>query len=84
MRETEYTRRAIRDLAKLPKGQAKRITNKIDQYARAPEELASNVTDLVGEPGKRLRVGGYRVIFNETDTVVSIMRVRKRGEAYRK
>lgn len=84
MKEVEYTRRAIRDLAKLPGKDAKRITSKIDQYASAPEELANNITEMKGTQGKRLRIGNYRVLFDENDTVLTIFRVRKRADAYRK
>ncbi len=83
MRETGYTRRAIRDLAKLPKKDANRIVAKIDQYARAPSELANNVTEMVGEDGKRLRVGNYRVLFDEDESSITVMRVRKRADSYR-
>ncbi len=83
MRETAFTRRAIRDLAKLPKKDANCIVAKINQYARAPEELANNVTEMAGEDGKRLRVGNYRILFDEDDRVVTVVRVRQRGEAYR-
>ena len=84
MRETAYTRRAIRDLARVPEKTCDRITAKIDQYARAPEELANNVTELAGtDGGKRLRVGGYRVLFEEDEEKVRVMRVGKRGEVYR-
>ncbi len=83
MRETGYTRRVIRDLAKLPKKDANRTVAKIDQYARAPSELANNVTEMVGEDGKRLRVGNYRVLFDEDESSITVMRVRKRADAYR-
>ena len=84
MRVATYLRRAIRDLAKLPDKDVKLITGKIDQYASAPEELTNNVTEMKGTQGKRLRIGNYRVLFDENDTVLTIFRVRKRADAYRK
>lgn len=83
MRETAYTKRATRALVKMPRNEAERIMAKIDQYARAPEELANNVTEMVGEEGKRLRVGEWRVLFVEDETTMRILRVGPRGEVYR-
>lgn len=83
MREIGYTRTAIRDFRKLPKKDSERVRAKIAQYAEAPESLANNVTELTGTGGsKRLRVGNWRILFEETEMSVTIYRVRKRGEAY--
>ncbi len=81
VREIEYKRGAIRDLRRIPETARDRIRDKIEQYADDPASLASNVTQLVDRPGKRLRVGDYRVVFEEDETVVTILLVRTRDES---
>lgn len=83
MREIEYTGAAVKDLRRLDKTVRDRVRAKLRQYAAAPEELANVVAELIGEDAKRLRVGKYRVLFQETDELVSVLRVLKRDEAYR-
>jgi mRNA interferase RelE/StbE len=80
-----YETRAIKDLKAVDTKHRERIIAKIVQYANTPEELANNVTHLTGSPFFRLRVGDYRVIFAQDDevaTVMTVIRVRHRREAY--
>lgn len=83
MREIEYTSAAVKDLRRLDKTVKDRVRAKLRQYAATPEELANVVTELVGEDAKRMRVGKHRVLFQETDELVSVLRVLKREDAYR-
>ena len=69
-------------LAKMPRNQADIVRAKIDQLARAPEELAANIRKLTGRPEYRLRVGDWRVIFNEQGEVLAILAINPRGGAY--
>ena len=81
----EYDSKAIKDLKGIEVTIRKRIITKIEQYAEAPESLANNVTQLVGSPFNRLRVGDYRVIFTlggEVAVVMTVKRVSHRREAY--
>lgn len=82
MKEITYTRKALRDLAKMPTNVSTNVREKINLYAREPETLANNVIKLQGVSGYQLRVGDYRVIFDEDDTVIEVLRVRPRGDAY--
>lgn len=81
MRAVTLTKQASKMLAKMPRNQADMIRSKIDQLARAPEELAANITKLTGRPEYRLRVGGWRVIFNEHGEVLAILAISPRGGA---
>lgn len=56
-----------------------RILAKIRRYA---ETGAGDVTQLVGSPNKRLRVGDYRVIFSETETDILVLKLGPRGSIY--
>ncbi len=68
----------------MPRNAQQRVRGKINQYAENPEALANNVIKMTNERGYRLRVGDYRVRFDEYDTVLDILRVLPRGEVYKK
>jgi mRNA interferase RelE/StbE len=77
-----YTRTAIKDLSRIPADRAQLIRAKISQYAAAPASLANMVSRLQGRPGYRLRVGDYRVIFDQDGRVLTVLRVGHRGNVY--
>lgn len=80
-----YETRAIKDLRAIDQKARDRIVGEIVQYAAAPASQANNVKHLSGSPFYRLRVGDYRVIFSldgEVATVMTVVRVRHRREAY--
>ena len=83
--DIEYDSKALKDLKGIDPQARQRIVGKINQYAQAPESLANNVTQLVGSPFYRLRVGDYRVIFTldgEVAVIMTVMRVRHRRDVY--
>lgn len=83
--QVEWEASAVRDMRRLTARVRNRIIAKVEQYADDPATLANQVIALAGSPYRRMRVGGYRVIFNvESDTiaVMVILRVRHRREAY--
>ena len=67
----------------LPKQTQQLIRSKLEQYAADPNSLANNVKRLQGEAFMRMRVGDYRVIFNDDGEVIAVMRVGHRKEVYR-
>jgi mRNA interferase RelE/StbE len=73
-----YSPDALIDLRKY-RAAAARITGKMVRYA---ETGAGDVTPLVGVPGKRLRVGDFRVIFDEDATTIRVIRIGPRGGVY--
>lgn len=66
----------------MPGNTAALIRSKIDQYAEDPSSLASNVTKLQGREGWRLRVGDWRVIFDDDRAVLDILAIGSRGAIY--
>ena len=66
----------------MPRNEATRIRGKIDQYAADSRSLASQVKKMKGRSGYRLRVGDWRVIFDEDDNVVAIEDIASRGSIY--
>ena len=81
MKSVVYTRVALRSL-QAHRNRAKQIRAKIDQYALNPAALANNVIQLTGSPAKRLRIAGFRVLFTETETTITVLDVGPRGEIY--
>ncbi|PTM61069.1 ParE-like toxin of type II ParDE toxin-antitoxin system [Phreatobacter oligotrophus] len=55
---------------------------KIDQLAAFPEQLAPQVKRLQGRPGFRLRVGDWRVIFDDNGNVLDVLAIGPRGSVY--
>ena len=82
MKRVVYSRQAVRALLRMPANEATRVRAKIDQYARDPASLSRNVKKLQGREGYRLRVGDWRVIFDEDGTVIDIIDVGPRGGIY--
>jgi mRNA interferase RelE/StbE len=58
------------------------IRRAIAEYAADPAAHGNNVVRLVGSTAKRMRVGRYRVIFEETDSELRVTKVAPRGEVY--
>lgn len=73
---------ALRTLARMPRNEADRVRRKIYQYAAEPEALKMNVKKLQGRPGFRLRVGNWRVIFDENGDVLDVLEIGSRGSIY--
>ena len=61
---------------------AERIISKIEAYADDPKAQANNVKRLAGSTALRLRVGDFRVIFEETETEVIVTKIGPRGSVY--
>jgi mRNA interferase RelE/StbE len=61
---------------------APRLRDKIAAYAADPASLANSVTELRGSSLKRLRVGDFRILFEETATEIVVSRIGPRGSIY--
>ena len=81
MKTVLYTRAALRSL-QAHSNRAKQIRAKIEQYAANPATLTNNVIQLTGSSAKRLRIAGFRVLFTETETTITILDLSPRGEIY--
>ncbi|WLS02929.1 type II toxin-antitoxin system RelE family toxin [Shinella oryzae] len=73
---------ALRTLARIPRNEADKIRRKVYQYAADPAALKANVKKLQGRAGFRLRVGNWRVIFDENGEVLDVLEVDSRGSIY--
>lgn len=81
MKIVTYSRDAAKDLRKHG-NVASRIRTAISEYATDQTAHANNVTQLVGSSQKRMRVGDFRVLFDETETEIVVAKVAPRGGAY--
>jgi mRNA interferase RelE/StbE len=77
-----YSKTAIKSLRRIPVKEATRIRAKIEQYAIHPAAQASNVKKLQGRAGYRLRIGDWRVIFDEGADVIAVLAIGPRGGIY--
>jgi mRNA interferase RelE/StbE len=59
-----------------------RIQRALLDYATDQTAHVNNVTVLVGRTGKRLRVGGFRVIFDEDVNTIIVRDIGPRGNIY--
>lgn len=82
MKQVIFHAPALRVLARMPRNEADRVRRKIYQYAAEPEALKMNVKKLQGRPGLRLRVGNWRVIFDENGDVLDVLEIGSRGSIY--
>lgn len=58
------------------------IVSKIESYAADPTALGNNIARLKGRAGLRLRIGDWRVIFDETGDCIEVLAVGPRGSVY--
>lgn len=84
--EINYSQKAVKQLKQIAKGDKKiaaRILDAIEAYATNPKRTF-DVKILKGKYAvfKRLRVGDYRVIFDEDGNIMQIYEVKHRQEAY--
>ncbi len=81
-----FEKEASQEFLKLPKNVQKIIKEKLDILAKNPLLLENNIKSLKGELKglKRLRVGKYRIIYQQKDNelIILIIRIASRGEIY--
>ena len=85
MYRIQYRLSVVKILRRLPRNVAKTVVGKINQLAENPYAPNNNITRLTGEPGYRLRVGDWRVLYEiDDDTlVIEIIKIGPRGGVYR-
>lgn len=76
----EISPRAWKDLRGIDKRSAKRILTKIRALRTGLTGDVKRLTNL--EPGYRLRVGNYRVLFDIVSENLIVRRIKHRREAY--
>ena len=78
-RTVSYTSDALKSLRK-HRNVPERIRKAIAEMADGAHH--NNVTQLVGSATFRLRVGGFRVIFERTEAEIVVTKIAPRGSVY--
>jgi mRNA interferase RelE/StbE len=78
MRLVVYTRSALRDL-KTYRKDGPRLLQKINLFASTGQ---GDVKTLVSSCEKRLRVGDFRVIFEDDGSTMTVTKIAPRGSVY--
>jgi len=82
MFNVQITKRALKDLQKLPEDIKKRIIEKLKTYSVSPFDYATKLKS--SEIGSyRFHIGDYRVIFDVDGINLVVLRVGHRKEIYR-
>ena len=78
----EIERRALKEIARLPWRDQERIEAAIDGLAETPRPRGCQPVKTADPGTYLLRVGNYRIAYNvlDTDQVITVARVVKRGE----
>lgn len=61
---------------------AARIRKALADYAADPAAHANNVRQLVGSAAKRMRVGDFRVVFEEAGGEIVVTKIGPRSSVY--
>jgi mRNA interferase RelE/StbE len=72
---------AAKDLRR-HRADAERLVAKIEAYAKTPETQVNNIKSLKGSTARRLRVGDFRIVFEETVEEIIVTRIAPRGSVY--
>ena len=76
---------AQKKLQSLPRNEQARLAEKISQLGANPDDPALDTRPLAGSALYRLRVGGWRIIYDRQDAVriIAIEKIKPRGDAYK-
>lgn len=77
-------KQAIKALRSMGSPEARRVRVGLDKLARDPDRRDIDVMPLRGRPGFRLRIGGWRVIFDRHEEAreIDVLRIGPRGDVY--
>lgn len=82
--EVIYETAALKDLRGMPKADAKRIMDALQQIADVYPQRLSFITEMQGAPSYwRARKGMWRAVYRQTDVAIEVVAINKRGEIYR-
>ena len=78
-------RQAGKKLASIGKPERDAITEKITILGQYPEDNSLDTKRLVASRYRRLRVGSWRVIYDQQDDlkIITIEKIKPRGDAYK-
>ena len=83
MLEFTFKRTPARVLRRMQPKVAGQIRRAIIAIAADPAGHSLNVRPLTNRPGQRLRIGGWRVIFEIDDGILDVLAIEPRGDVYK-
>lgn len=86
MLDIKYSQKAVRQIKNIKVANYKdseRIINGIEKYATNPNDI-HDIKQLKGKFAefKRLRIGNYRVIFDNENNIMFVYEIKHRKDAY--
>jgi len=84
MYKIDYSKQARKTLKAMPQNVAGRIMDKVDGLGKDPFAPHPGVKKLGNQPGYRLRVGDWRVVYtvHEDIVLIAVVRIASRGQVY--
>jgi mRNA interferase RelE/StbE len=74
-------RKAAKYLGRLNEPIKSKLKKALSDLGKDPPE--GDIIPLQGIEGYRLRVGGFRILFDKTDTVITVYKIAPRGQSYK-
>jgi len=86
MYRLKYRRQARNYLARLPLKRKSAILNTLHSLAENPDDSSLDIDVLKNREGFRLRIGQYRIIYTrqDADLIIEVIRIRPRGDVYKR
>ncbi len=86
MYKLKYRRQPRNYLARLPLKIKSKIVNKLHEVQENPYDPTLDIDKLKGAASYRLRVGQYRIIYtlHEDQLIIEVVKIRTRGDIYRR
>lgn len=82
IKELVYAKDALKGLRKMPKADAKKMTDALKKIAQGDEQ-GLDIRKLKGRDALRLRVGNYRAIYSFDMVIMSVEAIGHRKDVYR-
>jgi mRNA interferase RelE/StbE len=83
--QLSFSDRALKSLRKIQKSDSERIVSALEDLAKSPDSKA-NVKKLTNHPDAifRLRVGNYRVLYDQNDSIriIAVIDIGHRKDIY--
>lgn len=82
MLEIRFKKQATKELKRIQPKTRQRILDAIEKLAEDPARTYLDIKPLEGSTDYRLRVGSYRIVYDQDGTILEIKRIAPRGSAY--
>jgi mRNA interferase RelE/StbE len=74
-------RKAAKYLERLNEPMKSKVKKALADLGKDPPK--GDIIPLQGRDGYRIRVGGFRILFDKTDTEITVYKIAPRGQSYK-